>query len=56
MEEKTVINKIVKTKVNSYEYGKSGSRVKIYYDTIDELKTHLKEIILLNKLISEDEL
>jgi len=52
-EEKVIINKIVKTKINSYEYGKTGQRVKIYYDTVDELKTHLKEIIALNRLLDE---
>lgn len=34
-----VVNKTEKP--HSYEFGKAGNRFKIYYGTIDELKTHL---------------
>lgn len=31
-------------KPNSYEFGKAGNRFKIYFETIEELKTKMKEI------------
>jgi len=52
-ETKTVINVIRKEKQNSYEYGKPSRRSKIYYEEISELKTKLKEIFELEKLIDD---
>ena len=42
MENQIVINKTEKP--NSFECGKAGNRFKIYYDTVEDLKTHLKDL------------
>ena len=34
----------VTEKPNSYEFGKSGNRHKIYYDTPEQLKNHMDEL------------
>jgi len=38
----TIINK--KEKPHSYEFGKAGARHKIYYNTVDELITHIERL------------
>jgi len=37
------IHIIKKEKQNSYEYGKTGDRVKLYFETSEDLKQKLKE-------------
>jgi len=52
------IQKIITERANSFEYGKSNHRIKIYYDTPNELKEHidkLKELGLMPKLNKEEE-
>ena len=49
------IHIIRKEKQNSYEHGKAGNRVKIYYDDIKTLETQLKEISIMEKKIKDFE-
>ena len=51
-ESNVVLN--MKDKPHSYEFGKSGDRHKIYYKTIEELKTHMKALKD-NGFITEDD-
>jgi len=44
---------IRKEKQSSYEHGKAGSRVKIYYDNIKELETELQKIKEMEKRLEE---
>ena len=46
---------IRKEKQNSYEYGKAGNRVKIYYDDITKLEEQLKKVKEMEKRINEIE-
>ena len=41
-EEQIIINKTEKP--NSYEFGKAGSRFKIYYGEVGELKEHIEKL------------
>jgi len=46
----TTLQVIRKEKPNSFEWGKPGNRVKIYWDDMEELKKKLMEV---NKLMLE---
>ena len=50
MENNTITN--ITEKPNSYEFGKAGSRHKIYYDKANDLHSHIEELKLLG-LIEE---
>ena len=43
MEEQIVINKTEKP--NSYEFGKAGNRFKLYFDTAEDLKLQIDNLI-----------
>ncbi len=47
-----VINKTEKP--NSFETGKPGSRFKIYYSDIDDLKDQLQELVKAGLILEED--
>ena len=47
------IHIIKKEKQNSYEHGKAGNRVKIYYDDVKKLEQQLKEIKEMEKRMEE---
>ena len=47
------IHIIRKEKQSSYEHGKAGSRVKIYYDDINELEVQLRQIDAMEKRLEE---
>jgi hypothetical protein len=51
MEEQIIINKTEKP--NSYEFGKAGNRFKLYFDTAEDLKQQMNNLIL-QGLYSED--
>jgi len=46
-----VINKT--DKPNSYECGKAGNRFKLYFDSVDDLKSRLTELELAGLYIKE---
>jgi hypothetical protein len=41
-------------KPHSYEFGKAGSRHKVYYSTITELKAHMQELMTAGMVSIED--
>jgi hypothetical protein len=43
MEEQIVINKTERP--NSYEFGKAGNRFKLYFDTAEDLKQQIDNLI-----------
>jgi len=45
MEPTIVINKTERP--NSYEYGKAGARVKLYFETVDDLKLQMDKLLLI---------
>ena len=49
MEKQEIINKT--EKANSYEFGKAGSRFKIYFETPEELKQRIDRLIELELYI-----
>jgi hypothetical protein len=51
MEEQIIINKTEKP--NSYEFGKAGNRFKLYFDTAEDLKIQINNLIQ-QGLYSED--
>jgi len=46
---------IKKEKQNSYEYGKTGDRVKIYFETSEDLKQKLEDHFELQKWIKKQQ-
>jgi len=52
MEEQVIINKTEKP--NSFETGKPGSRFKIYFSDIEDLKKQLEELVKEGLILEED--
>jgi hypothetical protein len=43
--EQVIINKTERP--NSYEFGKAGARVKLYFETADDLKLQMDKLLLI---------
>jgi len=52
VEESVVISRTEKP--HSFEFGKAGNRIKIFYDTPEELNTHVKKLKEI-KIIKDEE-
>ena len=51
MEKQEIVNKT--ERANSYEFGKAGSRFKLYFETPEELKQRINNLIDLGLYIPE---